>query len=80
MRQANENNAFYLDLSQQLADRTLFVENFGWVLSQTRHCVDRLELQDYDTVVVHYRNGFTRSVNVAHDSYSAIMKDVLNKV
>lgn len=80
MRQANESNAFYMDHSQRLEDRTLFVENFGWVLSQTRRCIKRLELKDYDTVVMHYQNGYTVEVNVTGDSYTDIMKDVLKQV
>lgn len=60
--------------------RKLFVTNFGWLLSQTRNEVERLELDDHNFVTIHFNNGHTRKVNVEGDSWKAIMLDVLRHI
>lgn len=56
-----------------------FVRNLGQLLSQTRTGVISAELKDEDTVIVHYQDGEGK-VNIACDSYLAIIKDVVNSI
>ena len=60
-------------------DRKLFVENLGWLLSQTRTGVVSATLED-DIVTVTFDNGYKRRVNVACDSYIVIIRDVARKI
>lgn len=73
---ANENIAMYMDEKAAKADRKLFVRNLGELLSQTREDVVSAELDDDEIVTITYLNNYTRKVNVAADSYRAIIRDV----
>lgn len=77
---ANEIEAMLLSDEEAFIDRQSFVENFGKLLSQTREGVIGCSLDDSDCVTIHFRNGYTRRVNVRHDSYAAIIKDVIQWV
>lgn len=79
---ANEGRAmFYVADSMRWQDRCQFVANLGWLLRQTRESIASVKLErqgkGYETAVVRYNDGFTEKVNVSHDSYLAIMKDVV---
>ena len=51
------------------------------LLSQTREDVVKCELVDRgDTVVITFKGGGTRTVNVHADSYAAIIRDVMKQV
>lgn len=80
MKRADEGAMmFEPDLETVMTDRKRFVENLGWLLSQTRDGVEGCELSDDDIVTVHYRGGDTRHVNVKMDSYAAIIRDVAKR-
>lgn len=78
MIRANESMAMFMD--EQDAIREQFVENLGWLLSQTRDWVVSCELIDAEKptehVLVTYRGGGTRRICVHMDSYAAIIRDV----
>lgn len=64
-------------------DRRLFVRNLGWLLSQTRCGVVSCELygdQDREYVIALYDHGGKREIDVAADSYLAIIRDVAKRV
>lgn len=61
---------------QRLEDRRLFVQNLGELLSQTRTNIVACELEDNDTAVVIFNNGYRQRINIAMDSYIAIVRDV----
>ena len=73
---ANENKAAFMPKDKAWEDRKLFVENLGELLSQTREGVVSCELKDNEIVVITFKGGHTKEVNVNYDSYLAIIKDV----
>ena len=82
---ANEGKAmFYAADSMCWQDRCQFVENLGWLLRQTREGIASVKLtrqgKDCETAVIRYNGGFTEEVNVSHDSYLAIAKDIVKNL
>lgn len=80
MRKANEAKTAYMDKEEANLDKQRFVSNLGWLMSQTRDGVLRAELEDNDTVVITYFGGGTHRVNIAMDSYAAIIRDVADRM
>lgn len=78
-RIADEKAAAYMEDADAKADRMLFVRNLGWVLSQTREGVITCELDNNEVVTVYFTGG-KKKVNVACDSYAAIVKDVVKVI
>ena len=80
MERANETMAGFMNEKDAIRDRELFVDNLGWLLSQTRDGVMRCELIDAEKptehVVVTYRNGYKKKIGTYIDSYAAIIRDV----
>lgn len=77
----SETKAWNMDEVDALADREAFVHNLGVLLSQTRKDVVRCKLIDRGgTVVITFKGGGTRTVNVHADSYAAIIRDVMKQV
>jgi hypothetical protein len=80
MERANEAMAGIMNEEGAIRDREQFVENLGWLLSQTRDGVVSCELidaeKDTEHVLVTYRGGGTRRVCTHMDSYAAIIRDV----
>ena len=77
----SETKAWNMDGEDVLVDREGFVHNLGVLLSQTREDVVKCELIDKgDTVVITFKGGGTRTVNVHADSYAAIIRDVMKQV
>lgn len=83
---ADENNpATFENLALHDYDKTLFVQNLGALLAQTREGVvgcsysHNHETQK-ETVTIHYTNGHKRDVNVSMDSYVALVRDVAKHV
>lgn len=77
----SETKAWNMDEEDALVDREGFVHNLGVLLSQTREDVVKCELVDRgDTVVITFKGGGTRAVNVHADSYAAIIRDVMKYV
>ena len=77
----SETKAWDMDEEDALVDREAFVHNLGVLLTQTREDVVKCELIDKgDTVVITFKGGGTRTVNVHADSYAAIIRDVMKQV
>ena len=80
LKRASEDLENYVPEEEALAIRKQFVRNFGWLLSQTRDRVLSCELEvpakGVEHVVIKYRNGAEKRVNVSLDSYAAIIRDV----
>lgn len=77
----SETKAWDMDEADALVDREGFVHNLGVLLSQTREDVVKCALIDKgDTVVITFKGGGTRTVNVHADSYAAIIRDVMKRV
>lgn len=78
LEDVSEDAAAYMDDVDALADREAFVHNLGVLLTQTREGVVKCELIDNgDTVVITFKGGAKRSVNVRLDSYVALIRDVM---
>lgn len=77
---ANETAMMYADKEANHQDKETFVRNLGWLLSQTREQVDRCYLDEEEHVHIVFRGGSERKVNVKHDSYAAIIRDVAKAV
>ena len=75
---ANETAMMYADKEANHQDKETFVRNLGWLLSQTREQVERCYLDEEEQVHIVFRGGSERKVNVKHDSYAAIIRDVSN--
>lgn len=73
---ANETAMMVTDEEANRHDKETFVRNLGWLLGQTREQVERCYLDEEDQVHVVFRGGSERKVNVKHDSYAAIIRDV----
>ena len=73
---ANEVKAMFMNDEDALNDRKLFVRNLGALLAQTREDIVGAELEDHELVAVKYNCGHEVIVNVNHDSYLAIIRDV----
>lgn len=78
-KRANETLAMFMDDADAWADRCLYVENLGKLLAQTREQVEGCTLLEGDIVLVTFKGGYTKRVNVACDSYAAIARDVLKQ-
>lgn len=57
-------------------DRRSFVQNLRCLLAQTREGIASADLDRSDIVTIFYTSGHQRKINVAMDSYLAIIKDV----
>lgn len=77
----SETKAWNMDEEDALVDREGFVHNLGVLLTQTREDVVKCELVDRgNTVVITFKGGGTRTVNVHADSYAAIIRDVMKHI
>lgn len=83
MERANETLAGIMNEEGAIRDRKQFVENLGWLLSQTRDGVVSCELIDAEMptehVRVNYRGGGKRLICTHMDSYAAIIRDVAKR-
>ena len=61
-------------------DKQIFIENTGWLLSQTREGVDSIRMKDENTAEIIYENGYTRDVDVEMCSFLAIVKTICKNV
>ena len=57
-----------------------FIDKYSELLKMTREGVSHLELKDDETVVIHYKGGAERTVNIACDSGLAIIRDVARQI
>lgn len=83
MKMASETMAMFMPKEAADEDRKTFVHNLGVLLSMTRDGVKGCELMDVRTdheyVLVTYKDGYTRKIGVAADSYAAIIRDVAKR-
>lgn len=83
MERANETAAAFMAAERAVQDRELFVQNLGWLLSQTRDDVVSCSLIDAEKetehVLVTYKGGYTKKINTHMDSYAAIIRDVAKR-
>lgn len=64
------------------ADRRDFVENVGILAAQTREGVDHIEYikeDDIELAKIVFEKG-ERYVNINHDSFSAIVRDIFKQI
>lgn len=85
MRLANEISSYFDGPDEYLEDRKLFVRNVGILASQTREHVLTMELVHnnetrMEFVVITFRGGMQKRVNVTMDSYAAIVRDVFEEL
>ena len=78
LKPANEIATMFADNREAMQDRKQFVENLGWLLSQSREGIQSAYLDDKEIVHVVHRRGREILVNVEADSYMAIIRDVAN--
>lgn len=57
-----------------------FIEKYSELLFMTREGVSHLELKDSETVVICYKNGYEKTVNIACNSGIAIIRDIARQV
>lgn len=78
---ANEDRAFFLPRAEAWADKARFISALAVLLQMTRERVVGLSLsEDGEMVTLLYDGGFKKTVNIACDSYMAIIRDVAKKV
>ena len=80
-----ENNTMFTeDEAVIYADRRDFVENVGILASQTREGVERIEYIKEDDLelakIVYKRDSKEKYVNINHDSFSAIVRDIFKHI
>ncbi len=85
MKYANESQEFELaEIGEN--SRVNFIENLGELLSQTREriekCTYATEYEDWkgEFVLIHYKGGYIKPVNINLDSYTAIISDVVKAI
>ena len=79
MPDVSETAARFMKDEAALRDRATFVHNLGVLLSQTREQVLSCQLVN-EEVVIEFKGGATKNVNVQHDSYLAIIRDVIKAI
>lgn len=75
---------FYDDEAAQ-SDRADFVRNVGALASQTREGIVSIEyapesMNETELAVIHYKNGAIKKVNIGHNSYAAIVRDIFSQL
>lgn len=75
-RRANEMGSFFA--GKDVEDKALFVAWLGELLSMTREGISRCYLADNDMVVVCWKDGYTKLINIAANSRMAIIREVVN--
>lgn len=54
-----------------------FIQSLESTLKLTREGITSLELEDEETLLIHFKNNYTKKVNIACNSALAIIKDVV---
>ena len=76
---ASEMAAFFQGEDENLVDKALFVAWLGELLRMTREEVEEMRLVDNETAEIVYHGGYTQKINIAADSYLAIIKDTIKQ-
>lgn len=77
------NTMFSEDMTVIDADRRDFVHNVGVLAAQTREGVDHIEYihedhQEFAKIV--FKKGAEKFVNISHDSFTAIVRDIFKRI
>lgn len=56
------------------------IKSLEGTIKLTREQVERLELYDQDTVIIHFKDGYAKPVNIHMNSGMAIIRDVAKHV
>ena len=75
---ADEMAAFFKGDEEDLEDKALFVAWLGLLLSMTREEVVRCYLRDEDTLVIRWKGGYEKLINIACNSRLAIIRAAVN--
>lgn len=79
-----ENNTMFSeDLAVIDADRRDFVHNVGVLASQTRERVEKIEYYHKDELelaIITFKGGSTKEVNITHNSWAAIVRDIFKYI
>lgn len=79
-----ENNTMFSEnLAVIDADRRDFVHNVGVLASQTRERVEKIEYYHKDELelaIITFKGGSTKEVNISHNSWSAIVRDIFKHI
>ena len=80
----NENDTMFTeDETIVFSQRSDFVHNVGVLASQTREGVDRIEYvrdNDVELAKIVYKKGHEVYVNINHDSFCAIVRDIFKNI
>ena len=81
----SESKAMFFDVEGALLDRADFVRNVGALASQTREGVVSIEyapesMNETELAVIHYKNGAIKKVNIRHNSYAAIVREIFSQI
>lgn len=79
---ANENGSMFDPEDEQIEDRARFVRNVGRLAAQTREGVKRIDYigGELEIARIIYRKGSHQDINITHDSYSAIVRDIFKYI
>lgn len=80
MEKANEKVMVGKSAAQALADRKLFVQNLGWLLSQTGERIAVCELDDDGIIIVKYQDGSSWQFEIGDDSYIDIIRYIVDRI
>lgn len=78
----SENHNLFND---DYSERRDFVHNVGVLASQTRACVEKItyfhqDQSDLEIATIHYKNGYTKEVNISCNSWTAIVRDIFKNI
>ena len=80
----NENDTMFEDNENIInRDRSRFVHNVGVLAAQTREGVDRVEYivdEGCELAKIVFKKGHEKYVNINHDSFSAIVRDIFKHI
>lgn len=80
----NENDTMIEDNDSIIRrDRSRFVHNVGILAAQTREGVDHIEYiseDDCELAKIVFKRGHEKYVNINHDSFSAIVRDIFKHI
>lgn len=80
----DENDTMFTDNETlHSSQRSEFVHNVGVLASQTREGVDRIEYikeQGIELAKIVFKKGHERYVNINHDSFCAIVRDIFKNI
>ena len=82
LEKANEAAMMFADDADAIEDRGRFVRNVGRLAAQTREGVKRIDYLggEPELVRIVYKDGHRQEINISHDSYAAITRDIFKYI